>query len=306
MKELAKTPEVKSVLSQVGEFVEGFKEKNNGELPSLLSIRKNTLGSSKAKDDAFKIYKGDLETAARVANDKQARLNSKITEAMHDARELGEIFNTVKAYLPHGKLTPWLEENFTGSPRTARRYMQLANEIRSLPPEQRGVTDRSMTSILKSITEPPITANEEIADLSEMTSDITSLVLKDLSKKLSLEDLPNKNRIAKNIVELLEREIVETPDGEHVPAATLVSTNIIQDANEANIRQQGHIRENIKKKEERKKDFEDGFMLKAIGDRNCIVIAKTDEVVATCDTTKQGIYWAERIAGLLNADQAGK
>lgn len=47
-------------------------------------------------------------------------------QAVLSARAAGELLNLAKQSMPHGTWIPWLEVNFSGTPRAARNYMKIA------------------------------------------------------------------------------------------------------------------------------------------------------------------------------------
>jgi hypothetical protein len=69
---------------------------------------------------------GRLKTLADKANREHSRAQGAARQSVKHAVEAGGLLLQAKKEVSHGDFTRWLEENFEGSPRHARRYMQLA------------------------------------------------------------------------------------------------------------------------------------------------------------------------------------
>ncbi len=67
-----------------------------------------------------------LRTLADKANREHRQAASAAGQAIGHAVEAGKLLQKAKEALPHGKFIPWVEQNFAGTPRHARRYMKLA------------------------------------------------------------------------------------------------------------------------------------------------------------------------------------
>lgn len=67
-----------------------------------------------------------LESLADEANDEHRKAIGAMRQALDHARASGEALIEAKGQLEHGDWTPWLEENFEASARTARIYMRIA------------------------------------------------------------------------------------------------------------------------------------------------------------------------------------
>jgi len=62
-----------------------------------------------------------------IANASHERFVGCLRTGIKDqARVAGAALREMKERVPHGEWTPWLKENFDGSPQTARVYMQIA------------------------------------------------------------------------------------------------------------------------------------------------------------------------------------
>ena len=69
---------------------------------------------------------GRLETLAEKVNREHRHAQSSARQAVKHAVEAGVLLLKVKEAVGHGGFTKWIEENFEGKPRHARRYMRLA------------------------------------------------------------------------------------------------------------------------------------------------------------------------------------
>ncbi len=65
--------------------------------------------------------------------DLAARIRAKIKRGVEDAMDTGDLLVTAKSKLGHGQWQPWLRDHCHVSLRTARAYVQLANEALALP-----------------------------------------------------------------------------------------------------------------------------------------------------------------------------
>ncbi len=69
---------------------------------------------------------GRLKTLAEKVNREHRHAQSSAQQAVKHAVEAGELLLKAKEAVGHGGFTKWIEENFEGKPRHARRYMRLA------------------------------------------------------------------------------------------------------------------------------------------------------------------------------------
>jgi hypothetical protein len=74
---------------------------------------------------------------AAQANHHHQSAQDKATEAVRHAVEAGRALTDAKAALGHGEWSTWLADNFKGSARHARRYMQLHQRMLELPESKR-------------------------------------------------------------------------------------------------------------------------------------------------------------------------
>lgn len=72
---------------------------------------------------AMLIQKSKIDQIVSLHNELEALLNKSLDNMIR----LGELLTEVKAELPHGEFTGWIEENLPFTPRTARRYMKVYN-----------------------------------------------------------------------------------------------------------------------------------------------------------------------------------
>ena len=70
---------------------------------------------------------GWLKTISDKVNREHRHAQSAARQAVKHAVEAGELLLKVKEAVGHGNFTKWIEKNFEGSPRQARRYMKLAD-----------------------------------------------------------------------------------------------------------------------------------------------------------------------------------
>ncbi len=75
----------------------------------------------------------------------------------------GVLLNEEKAEQPHGAWLPWLEANFEGDPRTAQRYMRLADNWPAIQAKYDSVSHLSLSKALMGLTGP----KEEPKELEE-------------------------------------------------------------------------------------------------------------------------------------------
>ena len=73
-------------------------------------------------------------------------------DALGHAIEAGKLLTEVKAQLNHGEWLPWIDENFTGSERTAQIYMQVAGKQEVLNTQTSALL--SIAGALEQISEP--------------------------------------------------------------------------------------------------------------------------------------------------------
>jgi hypothetical protein len=69
---------------------------------------------------------GHLKTLTEKVNREHGHAQSSAQQAVKHAVEAGELLLKAKETVGHGNFTKWIEENFEGKPRHARRYMRLA------------------------------------------------------------------------------------------------------------------------------------------------------------------------------------
>jgi hypothetical protein len=69
---------------------------------------------------------GRLKILAEKANREHSQAQMAAQQAVKHAVEAGDLLLKVKETVGHGGFTKWIEENFKGTPRHARRYMRLA------------------------------------------------------------------------------------------------------------------------------------------------------------------------------------
>jgi hypothetical protein len=98
-----------------------------------------------------------LNLAKRI-NEAHHAGNAALGNALEHYHRAGVLLNEQKAELPHGGWLPWLEANFEGDPRTAQRYMRLADNWKALEANTTPVS--YLTHGLKQLTEPKPVSGE--------------------------------------------------------------------------------------------------------------------------------------------------
>jgi hypothetical protein len=78
--------------------------------------------------------KPTLAQLAGRANRHHARVLGAMRNALDHARHAGDALRAAKKLVGHGNWTEWLGHHFRGSPETARAYMRVARNWRSLEP----------------------------------------------------------------------------------------------------------------------------------------------------------------------------
>ncbi len=103
-----------------------------------------------------------LNLAKRI-NEAHHAGNAGLGNALEHYHRAGVLLNEQKAELPHGGWLPWLEANFEGDPRTAQRYMRLADNWKAL--EANATPVSHLTDGLKQLTEPkPLTGERAVRE----------------------------------------------------------------------------------------------------------------------------------------------
>lgn len=107
---------------------------------------------------ALKVFQGEQsqpDTAALTAladqiNAAHRDAESAVRESLKHAKQAGELLLQAKAELPHGEFTEWVNGTCEFHPRTARRYMKLADRWEELQTKtDTGASDLGITDALK-------------------------------------------------------------------------------------------------------------------------------------------------------------
>jgi DNA N-6-adenine-methyltransferase (Dam)/Protein of unknown function (DUF3102) len=94
----------------------------------------------------------ELRRFAFDANDAYQRAQDAASEAVAWALRAGQALIQAKALVEHGSWASWLADNFEGSERSARLYMQLAREVPKLDEKSAtAVADLSLREAAKAI-----------------------------------------------------------------------------------------------------------------------------------------------------------
>lgn len=105
-----------------------------------------------------------LHTLAEQINEAHREGNTAMGNALEHYHRAGVLLNEVKAGLPHGAWLPWLEENFEGTPRSAQRYMRLAENWQVLAANTTPMSH--LTDGLQQLTEPkPLTGERAVREV---------------------------------------------------------------------------------------------------------------------------------------------
>lgn len=100
---------------------------------------------------------------AKRINEAHHAGNTALGNALEHYHRAGVLLNEVKAGLPHGTWLGWLEANFEGAPRSAQRYMRLADNWKAL--EANATPVSYLTDGLKQLTEPkPLTGERAVRE----------------------------------------------------------------------------------------------------------------------------------------------
>lgn len=86
-------------------------------------------------------------------------------DALAHALQAGRLLADAKGRCEHGAWVPWLEENFDGSDRTARAYMQLAENYSETDSNWQSSADLSINRALKAIAQPSRVSDKDVRDL---------------------------------------------------------------------------------------------------------------------------------------------
>ena len=90
-----------------------------------------SLGSDNDTPSAFDYSSLDSDARLRV-QEKTSRLKSLIQRSARDIIEVGQYLIEIKSELSHGNFDKWLEAEFSWSPSTARKFMQVAAKFKSV------------------------------------------------------------------------------------------------------------------------------------------------------------------------------
>ena len=103
------------------------------------------------------------QALAQRINEAHRAGNAAFGNALKHYHRAGVLLNEVKTELPHGAWLPWLEANFEGTPRTAQRYMRLADNWSTLEADTTLVSH--LTQGLKKLSNPkPLTGERAVRE----------------------------------------------------------------------------------------------------------------------------------------------
>ena len=101
----------------------------------------------------------ELQNIAHQINHHHEQAHGKALEAIEHAKAAGELLLRIKAALPHGTFTKWIEVNLTVSDRQAQRYIAVA---KGKPMPIRQLAGKTDTRV--SVFKPEVKASEGIWD----------------------------------------------------------------------------------------------------------------------------------------------
>jgi hypothetical protein len=124
-------------------------------------LKNSDKGSEAAVEGSIPdVGRFDLEQAATPSkraeriNEAHRAGNAAAMDALEHYYRAGALLNEQKADLPHGGWIPWLEANFEGDPRTAQRYMRVADNWPAIKANTTRVSYLTLSKALESLTEP--------------------------------------------------------------------------------------------------------------------------------------------------------
>lgn len=151
---------------------------------AVQTARPNEPQASPAPERALQVVEPQLATLAQCINEEHAAVGAATAKAGEHAYRAGELLLKVKAELKHKQFTPWLEENFAGSVRTAQAYMRVADKL----PNAQSAAGLSIDSALKRLAspskEPTSTSTDEsvLHEFNELEKGIESAAADELRK----------------------------------------------------------------------------------------------------------------------------
>lgn len=95
----------------------------------------------------------NLSALAERINSLHSEAQGAAILALNKAMDAGDCLVEAKSQLQHGQWGTWLKDNFHGSDRTARAYMQLANNRQLIECKMAGSAVLTIDQALKSITQ---------------------------------------------------------------------------------------------------------------------------------------------------------
>lgn len=131
-------------------------------------------------------------------------------KAVTDAIECGKMLIEAKAAVPHGTFSAYLETEFSGSQRTAQRFMQISKHVQSLPArEATRVADLSIREAVKAVSNLSRKA-KAVPDADRLK--VLGKVLKhDVSFERAKADIDAVTNAKHSERPQVEHEVVEAP-----------------------------------------------------------------------------------------------
>ena len=95
-----------------------------------------------------------LDELAAAINSEHRKVEAAANTALAHALRAGELLLRAKEGVPHGSWVAWLAENFAGSDRTARAYMQVAQRRDELEAKRQTSAISSLAGALQALSTP--------------------------------------------------------------------------------------------------------------------------------------------------------
>ena len=109
---------------------------------------------------------GTLTQLANQINDEHRQAEQAINAGLEHALRAGQLLLEAKGLCAHGEWTPWLEDNFAGSARTARAYMLVAERWPQIEAKRQRVANLSFRDALR-LAAPPKPEPLDAADATQ-------------------------------------------------------------------------------------------------------------------------------------------
>lgn len=160
---------------------------------------------------------GNLSSLAAAINAEHRACVSTANEALHHAQAAGDLLSEAKGQCGHGEWGPYLAENFDGSARTARLYMQLAERRAELESKRQRDTVFTVSEARRLIAAPrPPVTDAAIGGfaLPDLTSDAIWFAVGQGEKILQVEPIAGQRGFAYvTVLDTNDGALIETKRG---------------------------------------------------------------------------------------------